>query len=201
MNITHCFELLIEHAKKANLPKGFQADIVLALNYFKVQSLCDIDRRESPAKLRAAWTQLKNQTRGLNFFESFKDGDENFWRIVKCFVYEVEPSSLIIPIPERPPSKVTSKYDHWQPQDFFLYLSKEIEGRVQFTEAERSSILHGLWYLQSEASKGRGQRNEDRMKRVWKTIHPNLEKVGMLSQFKNEEKLISSIKFFIERVF
>ncbi|WP_413293666.1 hypothetical protein ACLSU7_01040 [Bdellovibrio sp. HCB185ZH] len=193
-----CFERLIEHAKKTEMPRGFQLDIISALGYFKTQALCDLDRRDSPMQLRTAWLQLKNQTRGLKFFESFKEGDDNFWRIVRCFVYEVEPASLIIPkvekvIPEKPPSRFAT----WQPLDFFTYLSNEIEKRAQITDAEKLFVQHGLWYIIAEAGRARGQRNEARIKKVWLTIQPLLDKIGLLTEFKKEESLIYSIKLFV----
>lgn len=197
MNVTNCFEQLIEHAKRSSLPRGFQADIISSLTYFRTQSLCDLDRRDSPVQLRDAWKQFRGQVRGLNFLESFKDGDENFWRIVQCFVYEYEPASLIIPKKDPPPEKPPSKFAKWEPLDFFNYMGKQVEARPAISEAERLFVLHGLWYLSAEAGRAKGQRNDSRISIVWKSIHPYLEKMGFMVEFSSEYNLIYSVKLFL----
>ncbi|MDG0816451.1 hypothetical protein [Bdellovibrio svalbardensis] len=192
-----CFELLIEHAKKTEMPAAFRLEVIRQLEYFKAQSLCDLDRRDPPLTLRENWRIVKGQTRGLKFLESYK-ADEHFWRIVQAFVYEVEPCSVIIPRPEKPP-RPASKCDNWKPFDFFNHLINQLDSRVQFSEEEKYMILHGLYFLRAESERAPGLRDEVRMRQVWARVHRYLERVGLMAEFKEEEKLKSAIRYFIDR--
>lgn len=200
MNPSLCFDLLIAHAKRTEMPKTFQLDVIRKLEYFKAQSLCDIDRRDSPVVLRANWQAFTGQVRGLKFLESYK-ADEHFWRIVKAFVYEVEPCSVIIP---EPPKKqvLEEKCEKWKPFDFFNNLISKMESRVQFGEDEKYMILFGLYYLRAESEVSPpSKRDLQKMKQVWSRIQTKLERVGFMAEFRDEKTLKDTIKYFIDRRF
>lgn len=199
MEVYRCFEQLVEHVKKVNMPIAFRMELIRAFEYFQKQSLTDLDRRDPPSVLKQNWMELKRKTTGLNILESYR-ADEHFWRIVKAFVYEVEPCSVIIP---EPPKKIVpeEKCDKWKPFDFFNNLISKMESRVQFGEDEKYMILFGLYYLRAEADVAPGKRDDKKMKQVWGRIQSKLEKVGFMADFKNETKLKDTIKYFIERKF
>ncbi|WP_413942713.1 hypothetical protein [Bdellovibrio sp. HCB-162] len=194
MSPKECFVILREHIEKLELPAAFKRDVLSTLVYFEVQSELSLEERDHPKELRKVWLELSQRTQGLNLFKKLQD-DDLLWRTVKCFVHAEEPASLLIPKVEKPVE--VSPYAKWNEVDFFNHLSKEVNARTHLTPFENLSLNIGLWFLESEASKARGNRKPERIKATWKSIQPLLERLGMLREFQKEERLKTQINFFI----
>lgn len=195
MSPKECFNQIIEHLQKIEMPKAFRAELCLGLGYFIQQSELDLSLRDHPAIIRERWVELTQKTRGLGLFEEFEKNDL-FWRTIKCFVFIEEPCSLLVPKSERPP-EFPSPYSKWREEDFFAHLSRVVASHVSLSREEQLILLTGLWFLESEASKARGRRKVDRIRSTWRTIQPLMDRLGIMDEFRKEKQLITQIRFFI----
>ena len=189
-----CFSKLEEHVKTLQLPLAFKRDVLSSLVYFQVQAELTIEERAHPKELRKVWANLSQRSHGMKLFEKFQSEDL-IWRTILCFVHAEEPTSLLVPKVER--TKPVSPYAKWEAKDFFYHLSKLADDRTHLTAIENVSLNVGLWYLEGEAIKARGSRNPKRIKETWLSIHPLLEKLGLLKEFQHDERIKNQLNFFV----
>lgn len=200
LNPSKCFELIIESVSKVSMTPAFKTEIVAALEYFKQQALCDLDRRDQPLAIRSRWRELEGKTKGLGLFDDIKKRDE-VWRVVRCFVYDAEPSSLLVPVVERPPVVAVSKFESWTPEDFFEHVYKRAELAPKISPEEEMALTHGLMFLKASASLPKARREQHKIKSVWKSIHPILTRLNVMTEFSKEEALKNRVKLFLENAF
>jgi hypothetical protein len=192
-----CFELIIESVSKVTMTPAFRSEVVAALDYFKQQALCDLDRRDQPLVIRSRWRELEGKTKGLGLFDEIKKRDE-VWRVVRCFVYDAEPSSLLVPVVERAYVKPTSRFHSATPEDFFELLSKEAERAPLLSPDESLALVHGLLFLKASAALPKPKRNTDKIRKVWASVHPTLKKLGLTEEFSRDETMKNRLRLFIE---
>ena len=58
-------------------------------------------------------------------------------------------------------------------------------------------MLFGLKYLETEANRGRGVRDQKEILKIWRKLKPRLQNHGFLEEFKDEEKLRGKVQFFL----
>jgi hypothetical protein len=200
MEPSKCFDLIIESVKRSAVVISFKSEILSALEYFKTQSLCDLDRRDQPFVMRARWRELENKTQGLGLFDELKKRDE-IWRVVRCFVFDAEPASLLVPRVEPPLVKEASKFLNWTPEDFFEHLSKHAERTPTFSSDESLALSHGILFLKASASLPKQKRDAKRIKQVWTAIHPLLKKLNLMDEFSRDHDMRNRIRLFVENSF
>lgn len=202
MHPSKAFELLAARCEKLNVPRTFKDELVHRLNYFKIQSLCDHDRREDDRKIREHWAEFEGSCRGCGLFEDGRK-DHALWPVVLGFLgiqdskyvpeKKLEPPS---PRPERP----YNPFDKWDAVDFFRHLRVKTTN-AQIPEAEKRLVKLGLNYLFAESQRHRGQRDNHAVKETWKIIWPALNKHGLLEEYRKDSCLKSRVEFFLKNGF
>lgn len=179
------------------MPKTFTMEVVATLEYFKMQSELDLERRDPPYALRSKWRELEGKTRSLGLFDSVKVND-SAWRSIRCFVFDEEPALLLIPKVERREEPKPSLFENWNPEDFFSYLIKKTESVPTLSSTEFLTLTHGLLFLKQSSVTPKMRRDHVAVKKVWENIHPLLARLHFLEEFSKEKILKDRIKLFIE---
>lgn len=192
MHITKYIEELIVHVRASQAPPTFKSQVVHALEYFKQQSLCDSNRRDPEAKIKAAWYELEKILMGTSLFDRFRSETPRWSAFMNALGVEKFPHGYGAPAPAK-----RSRFADRTAEELMSHLARRCEDRTSFTNVERSLVCIGLYYLELEARRGRGQRNKQRIQQTWATIQPILRKIGVLNDFDGEDEAIKRIKFFI----
>lgn len=192
MSLSRYLEEIAKHIDSSKVPKTYKMQLLAGLNYFKQQVLCDLDRRDSQVKLKQRWLEFQQLTVGTGLLDKFQR-DRYRWNIIQKF-FGIELASE--PIPFRPAIKKSRLAD--KGTDLLLeLLARESEEKKSLSEMELNVVKFGLYYLHLESRRGRGQRDKNRIKLVWKTIQPMLRKMGMLDEFDSDLEAKKKIKAFI----
>ena len=193
MAICRYFEEIIAAAEKSEMPKAFKSQIIAGLRYFLQQSLCDFNRRDTKAEIKARWIDLETLLLGTSFLDRFKD-NKSHWSEIELFVGYSNKAPVQVPArPTKPKSRIEGK----DAEQLIEYLARKLEGKPVISESEQKVVQFGLYYLYLESKRGRGQRDNKRIQITWKTIQPILRRMGFLDEFDREPETIKKIKSFV----
>lgn len=128
--------------------------------------------------------------KGSRILDSFRN-DNSFWSHIEGFVGVAE---AVVARTQAP--KVRKDKD-WEANDFFRHLSIQVLKRPAMTPLEQFGIYVGLKYLEAESMRGRGQRDKTAIQYTWKTLHPLLEKFGLLNEFQSEQVIKKRVRSFV----
>lgn len=187
MDVTGCLSQLRSITEKSDLPTVFKKQASLALQYFIQQSQCDVDRRHRQEEIKKRWLEFESIVIGTNLLNQFRRSSG--WSQVESFI-GVSPN---LPIPLRRKKSLEGK-DVDQLLDFLVLKSEQ---KPIMSASEKQIVLFGLYYLQLEARRGRGQRDKKRILEAWKVIQPILRRIGLLNEFDSEPEAIRKLKSFI----
>ena len=191
MPISRYLEEIIAVAERSDLPKAFLSQVVAGLRYFHQQSLCDYNRRDTKAAIKARWFDLEMLLLGSNLLDKFKV-DESKWSQIELFVGVSSPKPFL-----PPPPKPKSRHHGKDVPELFEYLARTVECKPVLTAHEGQVLKFGLYYLELETKRGRGQRNRARIKETWKIVQPILRRMGLLDEFDREPDAKRKIKSFV----
>jgi hypothetical protein len=193
------FAAIKDKCSELALPKSVRDHFRARIEYFRQQSLCDFDRRESPLRIAQNWRTFSDEVKATGLLTPFRN-DKNFWRDVAVFVGEFRVERVPMGIPPEA-KKAKPPFHSWDVHTFFEALVKEAE-RTAFTSPEEKKIaVLGLRYLYLEAKRGRLNRDKKACKETWLSIWPSLEKAKLLAKYKEATQLKDRLKFFLENKF
>ncbi|RYZ81073.1 MAG: hypothetical protein EOP06_24145, partial [Proteobacteria bacterium] len=58
-----------ERCSKLEAPKNVRDRFISELEYFRIQALCDLDRRDKPEVIKQNWHQFLRSSKGAGFIE------------------------------------------------------------------------------------------------------------------------------------
>lgn len=184
------FEILIDTINKAEILPKDRIYLTRGLSYFRAQSLCDYDRRKSSDVLEKEWFEFKKLLGGDQ--KMLRRFDKRFWSELEFSLGILKTSPVMPDFPRLVPSK----FERFNAEEFFRYLGKRVKNE-QKDSAEKFLLMFGLYCLRAEASLPKPRREQDMVKRIWKYVHPRLERLGYLEEFKKEEKIKNDVRYFV----
>lgn len=202
----HSFRFLKEQAQKAHVKPTYKSQIVSALEYFEQQSLCDLDRRDSPLILRSRFREFKDLIKNIPIFETGGAQAEDAWRMARCFAFDEEPSSLIVPSIERPKKKTAEEqFKSYEVADFFSHLLRDYVGFIGRAKAhglsspgdEETFVRYGLEFLIASSYVPKIHRKMREMKATWEKLNPILKRTGLMDQFKGAQSIEYRLRLFL----
>ena len=202
MHASDAFERMKKRAEGLDVPRTFKTEIAHKLEYFKMQSLCDLDRRDKERVIRERWEEFENQTRGSGLFESCRL-DHSLWPEVLAFI-GVQDSKYVPEKKWAPPSRVKhppiSRFDKWTATDFFRHLKNKISGTKDLPPGEKNFLKVSVNFLFAETLLPRSNRERDTVavKETWKLIWPLLDKHKLLDEYREDQQLRSRVEFFLK---
>ncbi len=188
MRIDQYLQSLIRHSEKSDLPQTFKTRVISALNYFLQQTLCDQDKRQRPEVIKNNWLEFELLLKGTSLLDYFKK-DKAAWAQFRSQL-GIEP--ITPPVRQR-----TSRFEGKDANELLRYLARKSEEQRTISDYEKNLMRVGLYYLETEAWKGRSQRNNQRIRFTWRLIQPIMRRVGLLDEFLGEEDAVRRIKAFI----
>lgn len=193
-SLCRSFELLISEAERSELPSSIRSAVLEGLRYFHQQSLCDFNRRDSKTAIQARWLDFETLLLGTSFLDKFK-ANKSRWSQIELFVGHSNTAPPFLPRDpaKRPKSRLQGK----DADGLIEHLARSLENKPVISPSEQEAVLFGLYYLELEAKRGRGQRNRQRIQITWRAIQPTLRKMGLLDEFDREPEAIKKIKAFV----
>lgn len=191
MNRKDCFEILIDIVDRSEIQKKDKVYLTRAFTYFRQQSLCDYDRRKAKEVLEKEWFEFKKLLSGEQ--KIFKHLDQFFW-------IQLEGSLGVTRLYEAAPD-ISSKgyvstYDRYETEDFFKHLAERVRRECK-ESPEKYLLMFGLYCLRAEANLPKIRRDQKMISFIWKYLHPKVNKLGYLEEFRHETKLRNSVKYFL----
>lgn len=183
------FEYLSEHVKRQRIPNEIKRKVILELDWLRLQSLCDPDRQYPAAIIQRRWRDLCDVAAKFRLFDKAKQNPD-VWDPIMSFVGERHAGRLTMLVPSN--GKRPLEVDQ-----FFRELLSKLTQTKGASPLERLALYCGLKYLESEAKRGRTQRDRKSILPVWKGIHPLLKSQNLLAAYENDEPTIQRIKFFL----
>lgn len=210
MEIATQFEKMIAYCDRIVLAPYLRDRLRQQFNYFRLQALCDHDRRDNKRVIAMHWEMMKHTRHGRYIIEKFA-ADPTSWRPVAAFVSDTERYPVRpIRIDSQPLSTNTGGNQGLLPADFFAHLLRDFvranpdpnPKRNQTPIQDQGVVIRlGLHYLIAEAKLRKIDRNPTAIKAVWKLLWPSLERLGLLKRFRNDTILKSRVQNFIANGF
>ncbi|WP_157684652.1 hypothetical protein [Bdellovibrio bacteriovorus] len=179
------FDEVIDHVKRDDtLELRMKVYLETALRYFRTQTLCDEDRKDSDQKILASWSDFERTTKGAKVLASFRR-DTHFWERIESSIGVKRPQPVILPTPSK----------RIKVEDFFRDLSKDVCSMEHSTT--KLVLMFALWLLESEATKAAPFRNRPRCERTYRIIHPLLKHHGFLQKYEADMSLKHDLQYFL----
>lgn len=179
--ISKIFDVLMVEVNALPILREQKDSMIAKLNFLKLQSLCDIDRRKPTSELREVWKLVDHEMDRHGLYERYKPS-KKVWDTIGMFV-EVGVFKAPIRLKE-PAPKPPSKYDNMDVPNLFRAINDECSG-IPFIKA-RMPVKTALLYLEAEAKKPKYLRDQSEIRITWKRIHEELKKRGILKPFDYE---------------
>lgn len=191
MQLADRFQKMISYCDELVLAPYMRERLKSQLNYFRIQALCDFDRRENEKIIAMNWEVFRRVHRAQLIIDHFR-GHPDFWRPIADFIGDR--SNALTPTPVAPKDKPL------QPDEFFLSLCTEAKTKLP-PGAQKDLVCLGLRYLADACRLKRHERDASYIKEVWRLIWPNLERAGLLKQFRENAVVRSRVQNFIANGF
>lgn len=203
----HSFRFLIEIAKKAQVKTTFKGQVIGALEYFEQQSLCDLDRRDSPQVLKIRFSEFKDLIKNIPIFEDGGVQVQDAWRAARCFCFDAEPATLLVPSIERPRPKTPAElYSRYEVSEFFSHLLREYGSFTSNAKSrglgvsaeEEILVIYGLEFLIASTHVPKMHRKISTLISTWKKVNPILKKSGLMDPFKDVRDIEYRLQLFLK---
>jgi hypothetical protein len=182
------FESLMEFAREHVLPKAFAHQLMNDFKFFRDQSIQQPDVKLKAEFLSKRWAHLEEAVRGTDLLRRFESHVKD-WAAIEVFVHAKKPSADVIPLGVK-------KLD-WDVEKLLHHFFVNAQKMPQFRGQEKTVVLLGLKYLIAEAEKPKVRRDRAWIAQAWTTLHPLLDREGMLVPFKNEAVVRDRLKSFV----
>lgn len=192
MRVNQYLETLIAHTQSSELPPTFKSQAIAGLKYFHQQSLCDKDKRDRPEAIKNNWLEFEVLLIGTSLLDKFKR-DKAGWLNFRAHLGIEAPKPSEI-------QKKRSKFEGKDANELLKHLARKSEAQRTMSEDEKNLVRVGLYFLETEAWKGKSQRDSARIKFTWKLIQPIMKRTGMLDEFLGEDDAVRRIKSFVSNV-
>lgn len=197
MEAFKAFEHAIETLKTVKMPGTYRQQLTHELTYFKNQSLCESDRRDSHMAVLRRWHSFIEADRQLNLLHAVKAKTE-IWKEMQYSVGADRPISGYGKISTMHPPEVSlGKYEKWTAEDLLRHLEHQVLKKRKLEETHWRLMIIGIIYLHAESRRPRIHRDEKHLRTVYQWIHPYLKAAGLMEEFKSEKALIRRFKAFI----
>lgn len=202
-NILHpsaAFDRWEKRCEKLGLSRAVWEVARRRILYFKTQSLCDLDRRDSAQDISAHFAEFERSNRGSGVFEEGRK-DHSIWPVILSFVgvqdQKYIPEPKWTPPPRRPS---TSQYAGWTATDFFRDLKRRIPNFPGLSANERTSLKLPVSFLLLATTLPRSIRDRDprEFRQAWNSIWPLLNKSGILNEYRKDDQLKNRVSFFLK---
>lgn len=203
MDVAGQFEKMIAYCDRIVLAPYLRDRLRQQFNYFRLQALCDHDRRDNKRVIAMHWEMIKRTRHGRYIIERFAGNPTN-WRPVAAFVcdterYPVRQAAAANTVAQVPAAASSAEL---LPHDFFVNLLRDYERASEKSKSPRRTLVRlGLHYLAAEAKLKKLDRSPTTIRGVWKLLWPELEKAGLLNRFRNDVVLKSRVRNFIANGF
>ena len=157
------------------------------LEYFRVQALCDVDRKDHPRVIAQNFKALLQTKKAPGVINGFR-AKPDFWREVASFVGDFDYS-----IRRREDVNRTDLSVH----QFFQCLKEKVTHLPESRRLVKLVMRFAIGILILESRKPFAERNQTEIQYIWKVIWPLLNELGMLRQFQCQVQLREKVKTFI----
>jgi hypothetical protein len=183
--ISYCDELVLAPYMRERL-KG-------QLHYFKIQALCDVDRRENAKVIAMNWEMFRRVHRAQLIIDKFR-ADRAFWQPIAEFVGD---RALGFDAATK-----TATKESVQPDQFFINLYRDARSKIPDKDGlHKSVVCLGLRYLADACRLKKHERDPQYIKHVWKLIWPSLERAQLLTNFRQDDVVRARVQNFIANGF
>jgi hypothetical protein len=189
MELHREFAEMAQYISKNVVPRTYAQQLVRDLAHFEKLA------RENPSlahgqNIAIRWNTFVIQLNGTQLLNRLKANAHN-WTTVENFLAGRPPieRKIIVPSPPKPLD--------WDAEKFFRHLFSEAAVKPQLTGKDRQLVLIGLKYLITESEKPKIKRDRKWIGETWTTIHPLIEAIGLLEQFKFEKLVRDRVRAFV----
>lgn len=176
--ISRCFEALIFEVNALPILSEYKDQMIERLDFLRLQSLCDFDRRKPTSVLREVWKEVDRDMSTHGLYDCYKPS-KRVWESIGMFVEvgQFKPVAL-----KAVPLKTTSP--DVSVAEIFELMRKDSTGVPSIKL--KLHLKAGLTFLSEEAKKPLALRNQEAIRATWKDLHPDLKARAILQPFEKE---------------
>ena len=181
--ISRYFEMLILEVSRLGIPAVIRDDIIAKLEFLKVESVCEFDRRKPAAVLREVWKNVDRQMAQHGLYEQYRPS-KTMWDTIGMFVeigmFRPAPSTRVARTSN---GSISNEFSLSIP-DLLSQIAHECRNISVASTRARSE--QSLRYLAEESRRPLPMRNQKEILATWKRIHPDLKRHAVLKNFEAE---------------
>ena len=186
MELAERFSKMISFCDQIPLAQFERDRIKVQLEYFLKQSLCDLDRRDSPQVIAQNFKVMLQGKKILNVLSKFRQQPQ-FWADIAVFVSD---GSF-----QRGSNE--SRLSIESEQEFFRHLAVLVRRMPESQRVIKLLARFGVQILILESERPLALRHPEDIEYVWRTIWPLLDRAGLLREFQKDEQLKEKVRAFI----
>ena len=183
------FQQMIAYCEQIPMAQFERARIQAHLEYFLRQSLCDLDRRDTPTIIAQNFKILLQCKKSQNVLSRFRQ-QPRFWTDVALFVSDVGYLR----------ASVHAKSEVASVSCFLRQLSIRARRMPESQRLLKLLVRFGIQVLILESERPLELRQAQEIEYVWRMLWPILDREGILREFQSNEILRDKVRSFISSV-